>query len=79
MKTVEEELDKILVFMGIPVDKISNETSFADDYNFDESQFTCLALYLGVFFRINVKESEYSEIATVGGTISFVKKKLEHM
>jgi len=77
MYSIENEFTQILIFMGIPKESIRNDASFLIDYDFDESQFICLALYLGIFFRINVKESEYAEIDTVGGAINFVKKKLE--
>ena len=77
MKTVEDEFVNILTFMGIPNDKIRNEASFIKDYDFDESQFICLALYLGIFFKINVRECEYTEFDTVETAINFVKRKLK--
>ena len=77
MRSIEEEFTQILNFMGISNSQIRNEASFSKDFDFDESQFICLVLYLGIFFRINVKESEYAEIDTVGGAVNFVKKKLE--
>jgi len=77
MQSIEEEFTQILNFMGIPNDQIRNEASFSKDFDFDESQFICLVLYLGIFFRISVKESEYAEIDTVGGAINLVKKKLD--
>lgn len=77
MLCVEEEFTQILNFMGIPNDQIRNEASFSKDFDFDESQFICLVLYLDLFFRINVKESEYAEMDTIGRAINLVKKKLE--
>ena len=63
--------------MGVPQEKINDEASLIEDYDFDESQFICLALYMGIFFKVNVRSSEYDEIATVGGAINLVKRKLE--
>ena len=76
MKTVEEEFIQILNFMGIPNDRIKNEASFTNDYDFDDSQFVCLALYIGIFFKINLKDTEYRKLDTVGNAIDFVKIKM---
>lgn len=76
MRTVEEEFTQILNFMGIPNDQIRNDASFAKDYDFDESQFICLALYIGIFFKINLKYSDYEKLNTVGNAIDFVKRKM---
>jgi len=79
MQSIEEEFTQILIFMGIQKESIRKEASLLIDYDFDESRFILLALYIGIFFRINVKESEYAEFDTVGGTINFVKKKLRNV
>ena len=76
MKTVEEEFTQILNFMGIPNDEIRNEASFAKDYGFDELQFICLALYIGIHFKINFKHVDYEKLDTVGDAIDFVKIKM---
>ncbi len=76
MKTVEEEFTQILNFMGIPNHQIRNEASFAKDYDFDETQFISLALYIGIFFKINLKDTDYDQLNTVGNAIDFVKRKM---
>ena len=50
MKTVEEQFMQIFMFMGIPKEKIKIESSFVDDFDFDEHQLICLALYIDIFF-----------------------------
>jgi|APDOM4702015159_1054818.scaffolds.fasta_scaffold34135_2 acyl carrier protein len=77
MNPIEHDFVDILLFMGISREEIRNEASFAKDYGFDETQFICLALYIGIFFKVNVKESEYDELVTVGQAINFVKRKLK--
>ena len=78
MKTVEKQFMKIFMFMGIPKEKIKIESSFVDDFDFDEHQLICLALYIDIFFKVNVKESDYNEIITVGDAIDLVKKRLNN-
>lgn len=78
MKTVEEQFMQIFMFMGIPKDKIKIESSFVDDFDFDENQLICLALYIDIFFKINIKVSDYNEIITVGDAIDLVKKKINN-
>ncbi len=78
MKTVEEQFMQIFIFMGIPKEKIKIESSFVDDFDFDEHQLICLALYIDIFFKVNVKESDYNEITTVGDAIDLVKKKINN-
>lgn len=78
MKTIEEQFMQIFMFMGIPKEKIKIESSFVDDFDFDEHQLICLALYIDIFFKVNVKESDYSEITTVGDAIDLVKKRLNN-
>ena len=78
MKTVEEQFMQIFMFMGIPKEKIKIESSFVDDFDFDEHQLICLALYIDIFFKVNIKVSDYNEIITVGDAIDLVKKKINN-
>ncbi|MDD2307170.1 MAG: hypothetical protein PHP53_20875 [Prolixibacteraceae bacterium] len=78
MKTVEEQFMQIFMFMGIPKEKIKIESSFVDDFDFDEHQLICLALYIDIFFKVNIKVSDYNEITTVGDAIDLVKKKINN-
>jgi len=75
MQSIEEEFIQILNFMGIPNDQIRNEASFSKDFDFDELQFTYLALYIGIFFKVNFNKSDYEQISTMGNAIDFVKRK----
>ena len=77
VKTVEEKFSQIFRYMGLPKDKIRSEASFEKDFDFGEFQFTCLAFYIGIYFKINIREKDYSEIDTVGGAMDFVKRKLD--
>ncbi len=78
MKTIEEQFMQIFMFMGIPKEKIKIESSFVDDFDFDEHQLICLALYIDIFFKVNIKVSDYNEITTVGDAIDLVKKKINN-
>lgn len=64
--------------MGIPQEKITMEASFADDFGFNDFQFTCLAFYIGLYFKINIREREYAELDTIGNVINFVSRKLDN-
>ena len=46
--------------------------------DFDEHQLICLALYIDIFFKVNIKVSDYNEITTVGDAIDLVKKKINN-
>ena len=74
---VEEKFTQIFKYMGLPKDQIRNEASFKDDFDFGEFQFTCLAFYIGIYFKINIREQDYSEFSTIGQTMDFVKRKLD--
>lgn len=77
MLTIEEKFSQIFKHLGIPKEQIRMETSFIDDFEFNEFQFTCLALYIGVYFKINISEKDYAELKTVGNMFEIVRKKLE--
>lgn len=75
--TIEEKFSQIFRYMGIPREQIREEASFAHDFDFEEFQYTCLAFYIGIYFKINIRERDYAEITTIGNTINFVKRKLD--
>ena len=77
MHTIEEKFSQIMKYMGIPKEQIQREASFTHDFDFGEFQYTCLAFYIGIYFKINVREKDYAEINTIGGAMDFVKRKLE--
>jgi len=62
--------------MGIPQEQVKMEASFTKDFDFGDFQFTCLAFYIGIYFKINIRERDYAELNTIGSTIDFVKRKL---
>lgn len=77
MQTVEEKFAQIFRYMGLPKERIHHEASFVKDFDFEDFQFTCLAFYIGIYFKINIREKDYAEMNTIGNTINFVKRKLE--
>ncbi len=77
MQSIEEKFTQILKYMGIPREQIHENASFVQDFDFEEFQFTCLAFYIGAYFKINIREKDYAELNTIGSTINFVKKRLE--
>ena len=76
-QTIEEKFAQIFRYMGLPKDKIRSEASFEKDFDFGEFQFTCLAFYIGIYFKINIREQDYSYINTIGEAMDFVKRKLD--
>lgn len=75
MQSVEESFLQIFRYMGIPKNEIRMDASFTKDFHFNEAQFTCLIFYIGLYFKINVREKDYNEFNTVSGAIEFVKRK----
>lgn len=73
---IEEIFFQIFKYMGIPKEQIKMDASFEKDFDFGDFQFTCLAFYIGVYFKINVREEDYTRINTVRDAIDFVRKKL---
>jgi acyl carrier protein len=77
MHNVEEKFTLIFKYMGIPKEQIRMEASFINDFGFEEFQLTCLVFYIGSYFKINVRDSDYPELDTIGSAMNFVKRKLE--
>ena len=77
MHKIEERFSLILKYMGIPKEQIKMEASFADDFDFEEFQFTCLAFYIGIYFKLTIVETDYFELNTIGSAMNFVKRKLD--
>ena len=77
IQVIEEKFFQIFQYMGIPREQIRKEVSFVNDFNFGDFQFICLAFYIGIYFKINIREHDYSEFKTIGDTIDFVKRKLD--
>jgi acyl carrier protein len=63
--------------MGIPKEQVKLEASFVRNFDFEEFKFSCLLFYIGSFFKINIVESDYAELVTIGSTMNFVKKRLQ--
>jgi hypothetical protein len=53
------------------------EVSFAKDFDFEEFQFACLVFYIGSYFQINIGETDYAELNTIGNAMDFVKRRLQ--
>lgn len=77
MHTIEERFSLILKYMGISVHEINMEASFVKDFEFEEFQLGYLIYYLESYFRIKIKESDYSELDTIGSTKEFVRRKVK--
>ena len=77
MNVIEEKFFLIFKYMGIPKEQIRMEASFANDFDFEEYQFACLVFYIGSYFKINIRETDYAELSTIGNAMDFVKKKLQ--
>lgn len=77
MHTIEERFSLILKYMGIPANEINLEASFVKDFEFEEFQLGYLIYYLESYFRIKIKESDYSELDTIGSAREFVRRKVK--
>jgi len=77
MKIIEEKFSLIFKYMGIPKEQIRMEASFAKDFDFEEFQFACLVFYIGSYFKINIRETDYAELNTIGNAMDFVKRRLQ--
>jgi len=77
MHIIEYKFSQIFKYMGFPKEKIRPEASFIADFDFEDFQFNCLVFYIGSYFKINIKESDYPELNTIGNAMNFVKRKLE--
>lgn len=77
MHIIEYKFSQIFKYMGFPEEKIRPEASFIADFDFEDFQFNCLVFYIGSYFKINIKESDYPELNTIGNAMNFVKRKLE--
>lgn len=77
MHTIEERFSLVLKYMGIPSKEINMESSFVKDFEFGEFQFGYLVFYLESYFRIKIKESDYSELNTIGSTKELVIRKVK--
>ena len=79
MHIIEYKFLQIFRYMGLPEKEIKKEASFRKHFDFEEFQFNCLVFYIGSYFKINVVESDYTELETIGSTMNFVRKKLATM
>ena len=77
MHVIEYKFSQIFKYMGFPEEKIRPEASFIADFDFEDFQFNCLVFYIGSYFKINIKESDYPELNTIGNAMNFVKRKLD--
>jgi len=77
MKKIEEKFSLIFKYMGIPKEQIRMEASFTNDFDFEEFQFACLVFYIGSYFKINIRERDYTELNTIGSAMDFVRRKLK--
>ena len=76
MHIIDYKFSQIFKYMGLPEQKIRMDASFVNDFDFEDFQFNCLVFYIGSYFKINIVESDYIELETIGSTVNFVKRKL---
>jgi hypothetical protein len=73
MDQIEEKFSRIFKYMGIPKEQFRSDASFIKDFEFNAFQFDCLALYIKDYFELNIQESDYSKLSTIGNTMSFIR------
>lgn len=77
MHIIDYKFLLIFKYMGLTKEQIRPESSFVADFDFEDFQFNCLVFYIGIYFKINIRESDYPELNTIGSAMDFVKRKLE--
>lgn len=75
MDQIEEKFSRIFKYMGIPKEQFRSDASFIKDFEFNAFQFDCLALYIKDYFELNITESDYSRLNTIGNTLNFIRSK----
>ena len=73
MDHIEEKFSRIFKYMGIPKEQFRLDASFVQDFEFNEFQFDCLVLYIKNYFELNITESDYTKLNTIGNTMTFVR------
>ena len=75
MDQIEEKFSRIFKYMGIPKEQFRLDASFIQDFEFNEFQFDCLVLYIKNYFELNITESDYTKLNTIGSTLNFIRSK----
>ena len=75
MDQIEEKFSRIFKYMGIPKAQFRLDASFIKDFEFNEFQFNCLVFYIKNYFDLNIDESDYSKLNTIGNTMNFIRTK----
>ena len=73
MDHIEEKFSRIFKYMGIPKEQFRLDASFVQDFEFNEFQFDCLVLYIKNYFELNITESDYTKLNTIGNTMTLVR------
>ena len=73
MNHIEEKFSRIFKYMGIQKEQFRLDASFIQDFEFNEFQFDCLVLYIKNYFELNITESDYTKLNTIGSTMTFVR------
>ena len=73
MDHIEEKFSRIFKYMGIPKEQFRLDASFIQDFEFNEFQFDCLVLYIKNYFELNITESDYTKLNTIGNTMTLVR------
>ena len=75
MDHIEEKFSRIFKYMGIQKEQFRLDASFIQDFEFNEFQFDCLVLYIKNYFELNITESDYTKLNTIGSTLNFIRSK----
>jgi len=75
MDQIEEKFSRIMKYMGIPGEDFRPDASFVQDFEFNEFQFNCLVYYINTYFDIEVINSDYKQLTTIGSTMNFIRSK----
>ncbi len=71
-KRIRRNLYRVLRKTGVEKKNISLRTSYSDDLQFDQVDWSIFAYYLEGIFNISIRDEELNKLGTVQNTIRFL-------
>ncbi|MBN2635156.1 MAG: acyl carrier protein [Prolixibacteraceae bacterium] len=71
-KRIRRNLYRVLRKTGVKKDNISLKTSYTDDLQFDNVDWSIFVYYLEGIFNISIRDEELNELRTVQNTIQYL-------
>jgi acyl carrier protein len=77
-KEIEERVLQLFLSIAADVDpqRLQREVPFRDQFDFDSMDTLNFAIGLHEAFRIEVPETDYRQLASLGSTVAYVNRQL---